>query len=238
MFASAQLVHMRLIARIAIVLALAAALLFAAMGGVATGLLWYSHGISIPLWIPAVVVLGVVVFAALHRPVRTLAAHLRRLVLAGCVVAALEVMVFSPLSAGRSVRVVPEIGEIHRAGSFEVRILEGDLWCSYSFFGSHGLADKYWWDASFGRFRTSGLSILLCIYNPPPPPGMAALVIDVVAPWWFACMILVSYPAWFLVRGSVRLRRRRRQGLCLACGYNLTGNTSGRCPECGREVGS
>lgn len=236
MLAPAQLVRMRLIARIAIVLTLAAALIFAALGGVATGLLWYSHGISIPLWIPAVVVLGVVVFAALHRPVRTLAAHLRRLVLAGCVVAALEVMVFSPLSAGRSVRVVPEIGEIHQAGSFEVRILEGDLWCSYFFFGSYGLADKYWWDASFGRFETSGLGILQLYCNPPPPPGMAPLSIYAGAPWWFACMILVSYPAWFLVRGSLRLRRRRRQGLCLACGYNLTGNVSGICPECGRRV--
>jgi hypothetical protein len=26
---------------------------------------------------------------------------------------------------------------------------------------------------------------------------------------------------------------RRRPGLCRECGYNLTGNVSGRCPECG-----
>ncbi len=23
--------------------------------------------------------------------------------------------------------------------------------------------------------------------------------------------------------------------ICTSCGYNLTGNTSGKCPECGRE---
>jgi hypothetical protein len=26
------------------------------------------------------------------------------------------------------------------------------------------------------------------------------------------------------------------QGFCLTCGYNLTGNTSGACPECGHEI--
>ncbi|MDB5356511.1 MAG: hypothetical protein JWN24_2964 [Phycisphaerales bacterium] len=26
-------------------------------------------------------------------------------------------------------------------------------------------------------------------------------------------------------------------GHCLACGYDLTGNVSGTCPECGRKVG-
>lgn len=31
-------------------------------------------------------------------------------------------------------------------------------------------------------------------------------------------------------------RRRRHLGLCVACGYNLTG-TPGACPECGQERG-
>ena len=31
-------------------------------------------------------------------------------------------------------------------------------------------------------------------------------------------------------------RRRRQLGLCLNCGYNLTGNVSGICPECGQPV--
>jgi rubrerythrin len=30
-----------------------------------------------------------------------------------------------------------------------------------------------------------------------------------------------------------RLRQRPKVGCCTACGYNLTGNTSGVCPECG-----
>ena len=30
--------------------------------------------------------------------------------------------------------------------------------------------------------------------------------------------------------------RQRKKGLCLKCGYNLTGNVSGVCPECGEKV--
>ena len=33
-------------------------------------------------------------------------------------------------------------------------------------------------------------------------------------------------------------RDRDRLGLCRACGYNLTGNTSGVCPECGTPIPS
>ena len=31
-------------------------------------------------------------------------------------------------------------------------------------------------------------------------------------------------------------RRPRKPGTCHACGYNLTGNTSGVCPECGTAI--
>jgi predicted RNA-binding Zn-ribbon protein involved in translation (DUF1610 family) len=30
---------------------------------------------------------------------------------------------------------------------------------------------------------------------------------------------------------------RKEKGQCLACGYDLTGNVSGTCPECGEKVG-
>jgi hypothetical protein len=39
-----------------------------------------------------------------------------------------------------------------------------------------------------------------------------------------------------LIRSRVLRLRRSRIGLCLACGYSLTGNTSGTCPECGTSV--
>jgi hypothetical protein len=37
-------------------------------------------------------------------------------------------------------------------------------------------------------------------------------------------------------RNYARHRRRARLGLCASCGYSLTGNTSGTCPECGTPV--
>lgn len=32
---------------------------------------------------------------------------------------------------------------------------------------------------------------------------------------------------------TLREERRARSGQCIHCGYNLKGNESGRCPECG-----
>ena len=40
-------------------------------------------------------------------------------------------------------------------------------------------------------------------------------------------------PAWYVLR-KLRSLRHYRAGLCPSCNYNLTGNTSGVCPECGR----
>ena len=36
--------------------------------------------------------------------------------------------------------------------------------------------------------------------------------------------------------GPYRRYRRRKKGLCLTCGYDLTGNESGVCPECGSKA--
>lgn len=52
-------------------------------------------------------------------------------------------------------------------------------------------------------------------------------------PLWIAFVSLAIYPGIVFVRGPVRRRRRRAGGRCVACGYNLTGNVSGICPECG-----
>lgn len=36
-----------------------------------------------------------------------------------------------------------------------------------------------------------------------------------------------------IVSGPVKRWHRKRIGLCVHCGYNLAGNRTGRCPECG-----
>lgn len=55
-----------------------------------------------------------------------------------------------------------------------------------------------------------------------------------------------SVPVWFwglwgatsvaLVAALLAPRRRIRDGHCCKCGYDLTGNVSGMCPECGSAI--
>lgn len=47
--------------------------------------------------------------------------------------------------------------------------------------------------------------------------------------------LLIAYPLVALTRSRI-LRHQRRVGYCAQCGYNLTGNVSGLCPECGTSV--
>jgi hypothetical protein len=49
-------------------------------------------------------------------------------------------------------------------------------------------------------------------------------------------VVLSAYPAFAFIRGPLRQYRRRRNGLCTKCAYNLTGNVSGVCPECGGRI--
>ncbi len=44
------------------------------------------------------------------------------------------------------------------------------------------------------------------------------------------------YVGYGMVCLASRLRRKRDLGSCGQCGYDLTGNVSGRCPECGVDV--
>jgi hypothetical protein len=55
-------------------------------------------------------------------------------------------------------------------------------------------------------------------------------------PLWLPCIVFLAYPAVAFLRGSVRRRVRRRRRSCAKCGYDLTGNVSGRCPECGAKT--
>ena len=53
---------------------------------------------------------------------------------------------------------------------------------------------------------------------------------------WTLLLILTAYPALAFIRGPVRRYCRHKRGLCLACGYDLTGNESGVCSECGTTI--
>ena len=55
-------------------------------------------------------------------------------------------------------------------------------------------------------------------------------------PFWIATAALSAYPTIAFIRGPLRRWRRRKRGECVNCGYNLTGNVTGVCSECGTEI--
>ena len=69
-----------------------------------------------------------------------------------------------------------------------------------------------------------------------PPLRRMAQVVTVRLPCWMLLNLCIAYPGLVLVRNTITRRRRNRPGLCVSCGYNLTGNVSGICPECGSAI--
>jgi hypothetical protein len=58
--------------------------------------------------------------------------------------------------------------------------------------------------------------------------------LDVFISMWLPVVLFAVLPfAWSILRLTERLRRGRG---CANCSYNLTGNTSGLCPECGQPI--
>lgn len=87
-----------------------------------------------------------------------------------------------------------------------------------------------WADPDWTTFQIGGYGVAWTRWH----------VVFVVVPWWgfVAVAVLLVYWRRRVWRCAAWRRERRIQmGLCPNCGYNLTGNTSGRCPECGGEPG-
>ena len=86
------------------------------------------------------------------------------------------------------------------------------------------------WDLAFGGGAAAGF----CAATGLPralPYGTAILLACALAG------VAVGYAAWWLWVRPIELRERRRHmkffNICPHCGYRLTGNVSGICPECG-----
>jgi hypothetical protein len=56
-----------------------------------------------------------------------------------------------------------------------------------------------------------------------------------VVPYWFPTGLFATMPAAITIL-AIRRRARPDTNACSSCGYSLTGNTSGVCPECGTPV--
>lgn len=105
-----------------------------------------------------------------------------------------------------------------------------------------------------GRLWCAKLSPYLAFrfFSYEEPPKFIVRPSPVPKPYWnwtaqFASSGKNSFamlPCWILLSMAVvptgaliwRDHRRIPPGHCKKCGYDLTGNTSGRCPECGKGV--
>lgn len=79
-------------------------------------------------------------------------------------------------------------------------------------------------------------------------PDGSHIVIDYFQSYAPAHRLVVSYSVTALITAVLpidwpiyfsrpaRRRRLKRQGRCSTCGYDLTGNVSGACPECGAPI--
>ncbi len=89
--------------------------------------------------------------------------------------------------------------------------------------GGHNVEERFWYWAGI-RVNTQEYALGMRVY-------------DIRFPLWMPIVLFGSYPtAHLLLRAPLRRYRRRRRGLCVACGYDLTGNVSGTCPECATEA--
>ncbi len=80
-----------------------------------------------------------------------------------------------------------------------------------------------------------------------PMARMPRAPFQFVGPTWTVQSTFLRLPTWPMVillmipplrRSYVqrRAQRRKARNECIACGYNLTGNVTGMCPECGGNV--
>lgn len=84
---------------------------------------------------------------------------------------------------------------------------------------------------------------VLVIHSPITPPGSRStylfgsseILIQSIMEIYLSLPMLIFLSAWIpLLRPSYRRRLfRNHKGQCLACGYDLQGSVSDRCPECG-----
>lgn len=55
-------------------------------------------------------------------------------------------------------------------------------------------------------------------------------------PFWMTTILFALYPLYYLTFHTLRNKLQAHRGFCIQCSYNLTGNESGVCPECGTEI--
>jgi predicted RNA-binding Zn-ribbon protein involved in translation (DUF1610 family) len=87
------------------------------------------------------------------------------------------------------------------------------------------------WESPEPKFRFLGIEYASSVVG-------GSSLRNLFVPYWMLVSLLLVLPAFRLAawRRHRAIRRRLAAGLCRSCGYNLTANVSGVCPECGTSV--
>lgn len=89
------------------------------------------------------------------------------------------------------------------------------------------------WALALGIVGTFAATGCFQVYESVAPFRVAPAVIIFAS---YGVGAVTGGVVYYLVWKRGEAKERARMGLCIKCGYNLTGNVSGRCPECGKEV--
>ena len=126
-----------------------------------------------------------------------------------------------------------------RDRGFACWLADGRVW-AWRASSSHPISQE---ERLFGilGFECSSRVELVCPYPSSgwrelyPSPAQSGVRLSI--PCWFLCAVTSVLPAIWLWRYR-RDRRLRSDGMphCVKCDYNLTGNVSGICPECGTPI--
>ena len=114
-------------------------------------------------------------------------------------------------------------GRIHQRHWARVMIEEGNLQLA------HARTTQVAYPRGGMTFFRGGLGVLSFRTDTSRDWRWAALSV----PLWLVVALLFIHPGLAFLRGPVLRRRRLRRDQCPGCGYDLAGNVSGRCPECG-----
>ncbi|UCE59218.1 MAG: hypothetical protein JSU63_17460 [Phycisphaerales bacterium] len=91
--------------------------------------------------------------------------------------------------------------------------------------------DRVFQSPTYWHTNGFGCHIVTLPFPGPPDPPVKEYCIGL--PMWFVVGVL---GALVIVHRWISRSGRVPDGVCTKCGYNLTGNVSGTCPECGTEV--
>ena len=121
-----------------------------------------------------------------------------------------------------------------------VNSYRGSLAVEYSSLPTRGWysrTDPFFCLPGFCAYQVRRCPLSLSSSNGPPAGTVyqqAGWIITI--PFLLIAFLIGLYPLMTFLRGPLRRWRRRRRGLCVNCGYNLTGNVTGVCSECGTKL--